>query len=77
MERGLIASYEVALDRLTAGLSTESLPLAVRIAEIPQQIRGYVATSKDASVATAKAAEAEAVGAVGRLTETGAAGGSC
>jgi indolepyruvate ferredoxin oxidoreductase len=58
MERGLIASYEVALDRLTAGLSKESLPLAVRIAEIPQQIRGY-GHVKDASVVTAKAAEAK------------------
>jgi indolepyruvate ferredoxin oxidoreductase len=56
MERGLIASYEVALDRLVAGLCTESLPLALKIAEIPQQIRGY-GHVKDASVQTAKAAE--------------------
>ncbi|WP_454761332.1 indolepyruvate ferredoxin oxidoreductase family protein [Caulobacter segnis] len=58
MERGLMASYEVTLDRLAAGLSTESLPLAVKIAEIPQQIRGY-GHVKDASVVTAKAAEAK------------------
>jgi indolepyruvate ferredoxin oxidoreductase len=56
MERGLIASYEVALDRLVAGLCVESLPLALKIAEIPQQIRGY-GHVKDASVKTAKAAE--------------------
>ena len=35
-----------------------SLPLAVKIAEIPQQIRGY-GHVKDASVVTAKAAEAK------------------
>jgi indolepyruvate ferredoxin oxidoreductase len=58
MERGLIASYEVGLDRLAAGLSVESLPLAVKIAEIPQQIRGF-GHVKDASVATAKAVEAK------------------
>jgi indolepyruvate ferredoxin oxidoreductase len=56
MERGLIASYETGLDRLAAGLSAESLPLAVKIAEIPQQIRGY-GHVKDASVKVAKAAE--------------------
>jgi len=56
MERGLIASYEAALDRLVAGLRVESLPLAVKIAEIPQQIRGF-GHVKDASVQTAKAAE--------------------
>ena len=56
MERGLMASYETTLDRLAAGLSKESLPLAVKIAEIPQQIRGY-GHVKDASVVTAKAAE--------------------
>ena len=58
MERGLIASYEIALDRLAAGLSTESLALAVKIADIPQQIRGY-GHVKDASVTVAKAAEAK------------------
>jgi indolepyruvate ferredoxin oxidoreductase len=58
MERGLMASYETTLDRLAAGLSPESLPLAVKIAEIPQQIRGY-GHVKDASVVTAKAAEAK------------------
>ena len=56
MERGLMASYETTLDRLSAGLSAESLPLAIKIAEIPGQIRGF-GHVKDASVATAKAAE--------------------
>jgi indolepyruvate ferredoxin oxidoreductase len=56
MERGLIASYETGLDRLVAGLSPESVPLAVKIAEIPQQIRGF-GHVKEASVKVAKAAE--------------------
>jgi len=58
MERGLMADYEVALDRLSAGLRPESLPLALKIAEIPQAIRGY-GHVKEASVVTAKAAEAK------------------
>ncbi|WP_426000265.1 indolepyruvate ferredoxin oxidoreductase family protein [Caulobacter sp. DWR1-3-2b1] len=57
-ERELMADYEITLDRLSAGLRLESLPLAVRIAEIPQAIRGY-GHVKDASVVTAKAAEAK------------------
>jgi indolepyruvate ferredoxin oxidoreductase len=58
MERGLIASYEVALDRLSAGLRAESLPLALKIAQVPQAIRGY-GHVKDASVVVAKAEEAK------------------
>lgn len=58
MERGLIASYETGLDRLAAGLKAESLPLAVKIAEVPQAIRGF-GHVKEASVVTAKAAEAK------------------
>ncbi len=58
MERSLMADYEVALDRLSAGLRPENAALAVKIAEIPQAIRGY-GHVKDASVVTAKAAEAK------------------
>ncbi|WP_419319998.1 indolepyruvate ferredoxin oxidoreductase family protein [Caulobacter sp. ErkDOM-E] len=58
MERGLMADYAVTLDRLSAGLRPESLPLALKIAEIPQAIRGY-GHVKEASVVTAKAAEAK------------------
>jgi indolepyruvate ferredoxin oxidoreductase len=54
MERGLIADYEVTLDRLAGGLTPERLPLAARIAAVPQAIRGY-GHVKDASVVTAKA----------------------
>jgi indolepyruvate ferredoxin oxidoreductase len=54
MERGLVADYEVTLDRLAGGLTPERLPLAARIASIPQEIRGY-GHVKDASVVKAKA----------------------
>jgi indolepyruvate ferredoxin oxidoreductase len=56
MERGLITSYEAGLDRILGGLTKERLPLAARIAAVPQQIRGY-GHIKDASVVVAKADE--------------------
>jgi indolepyruvate ferredoxin oxidoreductase len=56
MERGLITDYEAGVERLLAGLSAERLALAVQIAAIPQQIRGF-GHVKDASVGPAKAEE--------------------
>jgi indolepyruvate ferredoxin oxidoreductase len=56
MERGLIVSYEAQLDRILAGLTPERLPLAARIAAIPQQIRGF-GHIKEASVTVARADE--------------------
>ncbi|HZZ32614.1 MAG TPA: DUF6537 domain-containing protein, partial [Phenylobacterium sp.] len=56
MERGLIADYETGLRKLIAGLTPERLETAVRIAAIPQMIRGY-GHIKDASVGPAKAEE--------------------
>jgi indolepyruvate ferredoxin oxidoreductase len=53
MERKLIADYEKGLERLAAGLSAERLPLAVKIASVPQQIRGF-GHVKEASVGPAK-----------------------
>jgi indolepyruvate ferredoxin oxidoreductase len=58
MERRLIADHEAGLDRLVAGLTAEKLPLAVKIAQVPDQIRGF-GHVKDASVGPAKAAEAK------------------
>jgi indolepyruvate ferredoxin oxidoreductase len=49
MERRLIADYDAALDRLLAGLTPASLPLATRIAAAPQNIRGF-GWVKDAAV---------------------------
>jgi indolepyruvate ferredoxin oxidoreductase len=54
MERGLVADYEITLDRLAGGLTPERLALAARIASIPQDIRGY-GHIKDASVVKARA----------------------
>lgn len=58
MERGLIAQYEAGLDKVLAGLTAENLPLATRIAAVPQGIRGF-GHVKDASVKVAKADEAK------------------
>ena len=41
IERGLIAEYETAMREITAGLNLENHALAVEIAALPQQIRGY------------------------------------
>ena len=56
MERALIADYEAGLDRIVSGLSAERLPLAVRIASVPGDIRGY-GFVKEAAAKTAKATE--------------------
>ncbi len=41
MERGMVAHYEKALRTLCEGLSESTLELAIRLAELPQMIRGY------------------------------------
>ncbi|MEH0195549.1 indolepyruvate ferredoxin oxidoreductase family protein [Caulobacter sp. CCNWLY153] len=53
MERGLVADYEVTLDRLTAGLRPENKALAVKLAQVPSEIRGY-GHVKEAAVEKAK-----------------------
>jgi indolepyruvate ferredoxin oxidoreductase len=40
-ERALIGEYRAAIDELIAGLSAERLALAVEIARVPEEIRGY------------------------------------
>ncbi len=57
-ERKLMTDYEAGLDRLASGLTAANLPLAVKIASIPDQIRGF-GHVKDASIGPAKAAEAK------------------
>ena len=54
MERGLIAGFEADLDRIAAGLTRDRLETAVKLAQVPQAIRGY-GHVKDASVGPAKA----------------------
>ena len=40
-ERALIGEYRAAIDEVLAGLSPTNLPLALGIARIPEEIRGY------------------------------------
>jgi indolepyruvate ferredoxin oxidoreductase len=55
MERALIAEYEADIARLIEGLTAERVDLAVQIASVPDQIRGF-GHIKDASIKTAAAA---------------------
>jgi indolepyruvate ferredoxin oxidoreductase len=57
-ERRLIAEYEALVAELVAGLTPANHALAVALAGVPDQIRGY-GPVKAASVVTAKAKEAE------------------
>ncbi|MET0293381.1 MAG: DUF6537 domain-containing protein, partial [Phenylobacterium sp.] len=57
-ERALIAGYEATLDRLLAELTPERRPLAVKLAALPQQIRGF-GHIKAAAIAAAGAEEAK------------------
>ena len=57
MERSLVTDYEASLDKLSAGLTPERLSLAVKIAQVPAEIRGF-GHVKDAAVETAKKTEA-------------------
>jgi indolepyruvate ferredoxin oxidoreductase len=41
LERAMIPEYEAAVSQLLAGLSAASLPDAVEIASLPDQVRGY------------------------------------
>ncbi|HEY3633570.1 MAG TPA: indolepyruvate ferredoxin oxidoreductase family protein [Caldimonas sp.] len=58
LERRLIADYEQRIDELLAGLAPEKHALAVAIAQVPAQIRGY-GHVKLASLAIARARESE------------------
>jgi indolepyruvate ferredoxin oxidoreductase len=40
-ERGLIANYEVLLQRLASELRAHNLEIAIQLAQLPQRIRGY------------------------------------
>ena len=58
LERRLIGEYERTLEELLTGLDQHNHALAVEIAGIPEQVRGYDHV-KEAHVAKAKAREAE------------------
>ena len=40
-ERALIAEYEADIEMILRGLSAPSLPVAVRLAGLPERIRGF------------------------------------
>jgi indolepyruvate ferredoxin oxidoreductase len=52
-ERALIGEYRASIDELLQGLSLDNLALAVEIASIPQDIRGY-GHVKERHLATAR-----------------------
>jgi indolepyruvate ferredoxin oxidoreductase len=54
MERGLIRDFEADIERIVEGLNQDRHALAVQIAQVPQQIRGF-GHVKDASLGPAKA----------------------
>ncbi|HEX5693589.1 MAG TPA: DUF6537 domain-containing protein, partial [Arenimonas sp.] len=58
MERQLIVDYAKQLDELLAGLDGDNVDLAVQIASVPEQIRGY-GHVKEAHLAKAKGLEKE------------------
>jgi indolepyruvate ferredoxin oxidoreductase len=62
-ERQLIADYERTIEEVLAALSHDTHGLAVDIASIPEQIRGY-GHIKEAHLARAKAREAELMAAL-------------
>ena len=41
LERELVAEYRDVIDQLVAGLTAENLPVAIEIASLPDQVRGY------------------------------------
>jgi indolepyruvate ferredoxin oxidoreductase len=57
-ERQLITDYETLIDELLAKLNQANHPLAIELASLPEQIRGY-GHVKDAHIAKAKKKEAE------------------
>jgi indolepyruvate ferredoxin oxidoreductase len=68
-ERRLIGDYEAVIDELLAGLSPDNYGLAVEIAQIPEQIRGY-GHVKQRHLEAARRREAELLAAF-RAPDTG------
>ena len=58
MERQLIADYEATMAEVMAALNHDNFAMAVRIAEVPDRIRGF-GHVKEKALALAKRAEAE------------------
>jgi indolepyruvate ferredoxin oxidoreductase len=60
-ERGLIGEYKAMITGLLAGLAAHNLGIAVELANLPDEIRGY-GYVKDASLVKANAKKAELLG---------------
>jgi indolepyruvate ferredoxin oxidoreductase len=41
LERDLVTEYEATVDEVLDGLSTDRLPIAVALCELPDQVRGF------------------------------------
>ena len=52
-ERALIVEYEALIDELLRGLAAEKIALAVELASLPEQIRGF-GHVKEAALAVAR-----------------------
>jgi len=73
MERQLVSDYEALVDELLANLKAENLDSAVKLARLPEQIRGY-GHVKLANVATARARQKDLLDLFhGRRTEAASA----
>ena len=74
MERGLIAEYEADLDRLQAALTPSTRAVALELARLPLEIRGFgPVKAKAAEAAAARRAELLAAFAAGGLEPVHAA----
>src|SRR5204862_3320822 len=73
-ERALIAWYRGLIDQVLRSLTPKNLPLALEIAALPDQIRGYEGI-KTANIAKAKIEAAEKLAEMKALTTTLTRGG--
>jgi indolepyruvate ferredoxin oxidoreductase len=67
MERALIAEYEATIDTVLGGLDHGNYDIAVELAALPEQMRGY-GHVKAANVASAKARQAQLLASFGART---------
>jgi len=58
LARELLETYESDLDRMLAGLTPDTLPVAVRVASLPDRIRGYGHVREQHAEAVSKEREA-------------------
>ena len=69
MERALIGDYEAIVAEILATLAPHNHPLAVELAQVPEQIRGY-GHIKERNVTAAKAQEGKLLAAFRAATRS-------